>query len=131
MRRRVLQRHICGYSVCLCPIKRTPGLYGLIPTVLAQSRLEKTCCRRSANREDTRQTTKTSETLDFLCRNFRYFTTNSDTVRKNTGSDRKHVIKRICHNVIHLLIIIYYTFISFIWNIVIMSLVMRKPAFCI
>ena len=20
-------RHICGYSVCLCPIKRTPGLY--------------------------------------------------------------------------------------------------------
>ena len=19
----------CGYSVCLCPIKRTPGLYGL------------------------------------------------------------------------------------------------------
>ena len=21
--------HIWGYSVCLCPIKRTPGLYGL------------------------------------------------------------------------------------------------------
>ena len=27
---RVLRRHIGGYSVCLCPIKRTPGLYGLI-----------------------------------------------------------------------------------------------------
>ena len=26
---RVLLRHICGYSVCLCPIKRTPDLYGL------------------------------------------------------------------------------------------------------
>ena len=24
-----LRRHIWGYSVCLCPIKRTPGLYGL------------------------------------------------------------------------------------------------------
>ena len=26
MRRRVLRRHIWGYSVCLCPIKETPGL---------------------------------------------------------------------------------------------------------
>ena len=25
----VLRRHIWGYSVCLYPIKRTPGLYGL------------------------------------------------------------------------------------------------------
>ena len=24
-----LRRHIRGYSVCLCPTKRTPGLYGL------------------------------------------------------------------------------------------------------
>ena len=24
-----LRRHILGYSVCLCPIKRTSGLYGL------------------------------------------------------------------------------------------------------
>ena len=24
-----LRRYISGYSVCLCPIKRTPGLYGL------------------------------------------------------------------------------------------------------
>ena len=30
MGRHILQRHIWGYSVCLCPIKRTPGLYGLI-----------------------------------------------------------------------------------------------------
>ena len=30
MGRRVLRRHICDYSVCLCPIQRTPGLYGLI-----------------------------------------------------------------------------------------------------
>ena len=29
MGRRVLRRHIWGYSVCLCPIKRTSGLYGL------------------------------------------------------------------------------------------------------
>ena len=29
MGRRVLRRHFWGYSVCLCPIKRTPGLYGL------------------------------------------------------------------------------------------------------
>ena len=29
MGRRVLRRHIWGYSVCLCPIKRTQGLYGL------------------------------------------------------------------------------------------------------
>ena len=29
MGRRVLRRYIWGYSVCLCPIKRTPGLYGL------------------------------------------------------------------------------------------------------
>ena len=29
MGRRVLRRHTWGYSVCLCPIKRTPGLYGL------------------------------------------------------------------------------------------------------
>ena len=29
MGRRVLRCHILGYSVCLCPIKRTPGLYGL------------------------------------------------------------------------------------------------------
>ena len=29
MRRRVLRRHIWGDSVGLCPIKRTPGLYGL------------------------------------------------------------------------------------------------------
>ena len=28
MMRRVLRRHIWGYSVCLCPIKRTPDLYG-------------------------------------------------------------------------------------------------------
>ena len=26
----LLRLHIWGYSVCLCPIKRTPGLYGLI-----------------------------------------------------------------------------------------------------
>ena len=25
---RVLRPHIWGYSVCQCPIKRTPGLYG-------------------------------------------------------------------------------------------------------
>ena len=25
-----LRRHIWGYSVCLCPIKRMPGLYGLL-----------------------------------------------------------------------------------------------------
>ena len=25
----VLRRHIGGYSVCLCPIKRAPSLYGL------------------------------------------------------------------------------------------------------
>ena len=30
MGRRVLRRHIWGYSVCLCPIKRTPGLNELI-----------------------------------------------------------------------------------------------------
>ena len=24
---RIMRRHIWGYSVCLCPIKRTPGLY--------------------------------------------------------------------------------------------------------
>ena len=29
MGRRVLGRHIWGYSVCLCPIKGTPGLYEL------------------------------------------------------------------------------------------------------
>ena len=29
MGRRVLRSSIWGYSVCLCPIKRTPGLYGL------------------------------------------------------------------------------------------------------
>ena len=29
MGRRALRRLIWGYSVCLCPIKRTPGLYGL------------------------------------------------------------------------------------------------------
>ena len=29
MGRRVLRRHIWGYSVCLCPIKGTSGLYGL------------------------------------------------------------------------------------------------------
>ena len=29
MGRRVLRRHIWGYFVCLCPIKRTPGVYGL------------------------------------------------------------------------------------------------------
>ena len=29
MGRRVLRRHICGYAVCLCPIKGTPGLYKL------------------------------------------------------------------------------------------------------
>ena len=29
MRRQVFQRHIWGYSVCQCPIKRIPGLYGL------------------------------------------------------------------------------------------------------
>ena len=28
MGRRVLRLHIWGYSVCLCPIKRRPGLYG-------------------------------------------------------------------------------------------------------
>ena len=27
--RRVLRRHIWGYSVCLCPVKRTPDFYGL------------------------------------------------------------------------------------------------------
>ena len=30
MGRRVLRRYIWGCSVCICPIKRTPGLYGLI-----------------------------------------------------------------------------------------------------
>ena len=29
MGRCVLRRRIWGYSVCLCPIKRTPSLYGL------------------------------------------------------------------------------------------------------
>lgn len=29
MGRHVLRRHILGYSVCLCPIKRMAGLYGL------------------------------------------------------------------------------------------------------
>ena len=29
MRVRVLRRHILGYSVCLCPIKRTPGFHEL------------------------------------------------------------------------------------------------------
>ena len=29
MGRRVLRRHIWGYYVCLCPIKRTPGVYEL------------------------------------------------------------------------------------------------------
>ena len=29
MGRRVLRHHIWGYSVCLCPIKRMPDLYGL------------------------------------------------------------------------------------------------------
>ena len=24
-----MKRHIWGYSVCLCPIKKTPGLYGI------------------------------------------------------------------------------------------------------
>ena len=30
MGRRVLRRHIWGYSVCLCPLKSSPGLYGLL-----------------------------------------------------------------------------------------------------
>ena len=30
MGRRVLRRHIWGYSVCLCPIKGTPGLNEII-----------------------------------------------------------------------------------------------------
>ena len=30
----VLRRHIWGYTVCLCPIKRTPGLYELNPIVI-------------------------------------------------------------------------------------------------
>ena len=30
----VLRRHIWGYFVCLCSIKRTPGLYGLNATQL-------------------------------------------------------------------------------------------------
>ena len=34
MGRRVLWRHTWGYSICLCPIKRTPGLYGLSPCTL-------------------------------------------------------------------------------------------------
>ena len=29
MGRRILRRHICCYSVCICPIKRTPGIYEL------------------------------------------------------------------------------------------------------
>ena len=33
MGRRVLRRLIWGYSVCLCPIKRTSGLYGLKPHI--------------------------------------------------------------------------------------------------
>ena len=32
MGRRVLRRHIWGYTVCLCPIKRTPGLNELKST---------------------------------------------------------------------------------------------------
>ena len=40
MGRRVLRRHIWGYSVCLCPIKGTPGLNELIikPAFLLKSR---------------------------------------------------------------------------------------------
>ena len=34
MGRRVLRRYIWGYSVCLCPIKRTQGLYGLTRHVM-------------------------------------------------------------------------------------------------
>ena len=34
MELRVLRRHILGYSVCLCPIKRSPGLYGLSVTCI-------------------------------------------------------------------------------------------------
>ena len=33
MGRHVLQRHIWGYSVCLCPIKGTPGLNELIQSL--------------------------------------------------------------------------------------------------
>ena len=33
MGRRVCRRHILGYSVCLCPIKRTSGLYELMNRV--------------------------------------------------------------------------------------------------
>ena len=35
MGRRVLQRHIWGYSVSLCHMKRTPGLYELSNDLVA------------------------------------------------------------------------------------------------
>ena len=34
MGRRVLRRHIMGYTVCLCPTKGTPGLNELNQTVI-------------------------------------------------------------------------------------------------
>ena len=38
---RVLRRHIWSYSVCLCPIKRTLGLYGLRHFAFAQLAMQK------------------------------------------------------------------------------------------
>ena len=29
----VMWRHICGYAVCICLVKRTPGLHGLSTSV--------------------------------------------------------------------------------------------------
>ena len=55
MGRRVLRRHIWGYSVCLCPIKGTPGLNEIkvLPTVNRKcqhmSRLMKKKIKKSNN----------------------------------------------------------------------------------
>ena len=40
MGRRILWRPIWGYFVCLCPIKRTPGLYGLTSNQAFMSRVK-------------------------------------------------------------------------------------------
>ena len=41
---RVLRRHIWGYSVCLCPIKGTPGLNEL--KLQSQKKLKKTLMKK-------------------------------------------------------------------------------------
>ena len=82
MGRCVLRCYIWGYYVCLCPMKRTPGLYGLIESWLANNKL---MAKRRV------RTKKIDTTADQPCKQTRCLCRDTDKTSTDKSSNRQKI----------------------------------------